>query len=116
MGDMVRIFTKSIILLSIASTACSSINDSDNKTHVEATGTIHAALTQCGLSCPAGFHPSSESCNGSCGTCSFNAPNFTQCDTNGSVFTQCGTICPSGYYANSESCSGNCGTSCSSTS
>ena len=77
---------------------------------------VEQHFTQCGTSCPSGYHPTRRSCSAiTCGgTCSVGATNQVTCEPNVGTFLQCGTSCPSGWYATSRSCSTiTCGGTCS---
>lgn len=83
---------------------------------VEELGALEQRFTQCGSTCPSGWHPASYSCDArSCGgTCSVGRTNQVTCEQNIGTFTQCGVTCPSGWYAANTSCdSYYCGGTCS---
>ena len=87
------------------------------------TGVIWAGLgsgvrnvwaAQCGIGCPAGYHPASYYCDTSCGLCVNVCAQATMCQPNGTSFWTCGN-CPAGYTTSSRWCDPNClvcGTGC----
>lgn len=69
---------------------------------------VTMGFSQCGSSCPSGYHVESRSCTAVCngGTaCSFNQwPNTVYCSGNSGWFWQCGTTCPSGWHVEGTQC------------
>ena len=69
-----------------------------------------SSVTQCGYSCPAGYHSRAVGESLSCGSAGFG-PNVTCAPNCGSSFTACGYSCPDGYYVSSVGESLSCGRS-----
>jgi hypothetical protein len=70
------------------------------------------AMSQCGMSCPAGYHPTGYSCNLGCGGSCWS-DNQVSCQPDcGATFQSCGMSCPAGYHPTGYSCSLSCGDSC----
>lgn len=65
-------------------------------------------FSQCGSSCPSGYHAESRTCTAACNgstACSFNQwPNTVYCSANSGWFWQCGTTCPSGWHVEGTQC------------
>ena len=69
-------------------------------------------FTQCGMSCPSGYHPTNYGCSFSCGSSCWSNNQVT-CQPNcGNSFTSCGMSCPSGYHPTNYGCSFSCGSNC----
>lgn len=76
----------------------------------EETATAAQSLTQCGSSCPAGWHPASRRCNKACGAyCSASAPNEVTCEPDVEAFYQCASTCPLGWHITQYACVESCG-------
>ncbi|MBM4353155.1 MAG: hypothetical protein FJ109_05060 [Deltaproteobacteria bacterium] len=69
-------------------------------------------MTQCGMGCPAGYHPTGYSCSFNCGGSCWSDNQTTCAPDCGNSFSKCGMGCPAGYHATGYSCSFNCGDSC----
>ena len=66
--------------------------------------------TLCGIwptDCGFGSRFVGVSCDPSCGSCTADQPNSTQCQV--SLLTTCGSSCPSGYRVTSSLCQTSCG-------
>ena len=78
------------------------------------TGVREVWAVQCGIGCPAGYHPETYYCDASCGLCVNTCAQATMCGLNDDSFWTCGN-CPSGYQTSSRWCNPNClvcGASC----
>ena len=78
------------------------------------TGVREAWALQCGIGCPAGYHPGMYYCDAACGQCVNTCAQASMCAPNGDAFWTCGN-CPSGYSTSSRWCDPTClvcGASC----
>ncbi len=101
-------------IFALAGLGCGAQQDA---TSTEPIAELVSALSQCGGSCPAGYHPSgyyfSSSCCGSFG-CWTTDSNAVTCEPNsGTSFGTCGLGCPTGYSPtsydyDSSCCRGSC--------
>jgi hypothetical protein len=78
------------------------------------SGVREAWAVQCGIGCPAGYHPETYYCDAACGLCVNVCAQASVCQPNGNSFTTCGD-CPAGYRTSSRWCNPSClvcGASC----
>lgn len=110
--DYMRTINQTFIVLMLATigafTACMTENRSDKSE----LGEVEQLFTQCGLSCPGGFHSTGTSCNFSCGGTCLGGNNQVNCEPNSGTFNACGFGCPGGWHSIGTSCNLSCSSSC----